>query len=120
MSGSQGAFTPGDNDNNDNDGVKNDLEGDNNNNSDTAITGKEYMQQQFWNYVDNYLEYIRTVAFADIQDSTARTCKIVWFFNKALQVDIYNYRGGSKIPLKPSSDQPPMWQQILHRSAHWD
>ncbi|KAF8266579.1 hypothetical protein EI94DRAFT_1802961 [Lactarius quietus] len=103
----------------DDDGIENDLEGGSDNDTNIAITGKEYTPLQFWNYVDDYLEYIHTVLFAGIQDPAARDRKIAWFFNEALQVDIYNYRDGSKIPLKPSSDQPPMWQQILHRSTHW-
>ncbi|KAI9439260.1 hypothetical protein H4582DRAFT_2075924 [Lactarius indigo] len=64
-----------------------------------AITGKEYTPQQFWNYVDDYLEYIRTDLFAGLPDSATWNHKITWFFNEALQVDLYNYQSGSKIPL---------------------
>ncbi|KAN0125419.1 hypothetical protein V8E53_015506, partial [Lactarius tabidus] len=118
MSESLGA--PASGDGNDNSTEPN-LEGDDDDSSSgTPITGKEYTLLQFWNYVNDYLEYIRTVPFASIQDSAERNCKIAWSFNEALQVDVYNYRDGSKIPLSPSSDIPPMWQQVLHCSAHWE
>jgi hypothetical protein len=45
----------------------------------TAITGKEYTPMQFWNYVDDYLDYIYTVPFAEIPDSATRERKIVWY-----------------------------------------
>ena len=64
MSESQGAPTSGDD---------NDL--DDNSTEDipvTAITKKVYTSLQFWNYVDDYLEQIQTVFFADIQDSVER------------------------------------------------
>ena len=64
MSESQGAPTSGD----DNDLDDNSTE----DNPVTAITKKVYTSLQFWNYVDDYLEQIQTVFFADIQDSVER------------------------------------------------
>ncbi|KAH9008939.1 hypothetical protein EDB83DRAFT_2531441 [Lactarius deliciosus] len=84
------------------------------------ITKKEYTTQQFWNYVDDYLAYIRTDLFKELSDPAALNRKITWFFSEALQVDLYNYQGGSKIPLRPSGDQLPIWQETLHNSTCWD
>jgi hypothetical protein len=76
MSESLGA--PASGDGNDNSTEPN-LEGDDDDSSSgTPITGKEYTPLQFWNYVDDYLEYIRTVPFASIQDSAERNRKIAW------------------------------------------
>jgi hypothetical protein len=104
----------------------------------TAITRKEYTLQQFWNYIDDYLEHVRTVPLVDIPDSTTREREITWydlifqfyikwrsshhvgrFFHEALQVDIYNYRGGSNIPKGPSNCQPPVWQETIQHTAFW-
>ncbi|KAI9441533.1 hypothetical protein H4582DRAFT_2073701 [Lactarius indigo] len=92
----------------------------NNDNRAVTITGKEYTPQQFWNYVDDYLEYIRTELFAGLPDPATWNRKITWFFNEALQVNLFNYQSGSKIPLHPSGNQLPVWQETLHNSAHWD
>ncbi|KAH8991026.1 hypothetical protein EDB92DRAFT_1816532 [Lactarius akahatsu] len=81
------------------------------------ITEKWYAQQQFWVYVDDYLDLIHTRLFWDLTDPTERHNKIVWFFNEALQVDILNYKDGTKISASPSGTQLPVWQEALHRSA---
>jgi len=85
----------------------------------TAITGKEYTQLQFWNYVDDYLNLIHTELFQDVTDAVTKRGKVVWFFNEALQIDIFNYKGGTKIPSPPSKDLGPLpaWQEALQRSA---
>lgn len=41
------------------------------------ITGKMYTQQQYWNYVDDYLEYIRTTLFTDIMDRSERQSQML-------------------------------------------
>lgn len=105
----------------------------------TSITGKEYTPQQFWNYVDDYLEHVRTVPLVDVPDPTTREREITWydptfqfyikrrsshhvgrFFHEALQVDIYNYRGGSNIPKSPSNCQPPLWQEAIQHTTLWN
>ncbi|KAF8259983.1 hypothetical protein EI94DRAFT_1706654 [Lactarius quietus] len=80
----------------------------------TAITGKDYTQLQFWNYVDNYLNLIHTNLFQDVADPVTR------FFKEALQIDIFNYKGSTKIPPPPSKDLGPLpaWQEALRRRAH--
>ena len=105
-------------------------------NDEGPITGKTYTQQQYWNYVDDYLEYIRTELFANITDRSARNAKMMQcvrtavlhpfqstnhslrLFNEALQIDMFNYRGGGKKP-PPPSGQLLTWQQVLHRSSCW-
>jgi hypothetical protein len=37
------------------------------------------MLQQFWNYVDDYLEHVCTVPLVDIPDSITRERKITWY-----------------------------------------
>ena len=68
MSESQGAPTSGDDNDLDDNSTEDNLV--------TAITKKVYTSLQFWNYVDDYLEQIQTVFFADIQDSIERNCTI--------------------------------------------
>ncbi|KAH9079602.1 hypothetical protein EDB83DRAFT_2514103 [Lactarius deliciosus] len=79
------------------------------------ITGKTYTQQQFWNYVDDYLEYIRTELFKDIPDRSTRNSKIIELFNKGLQIDMFNYQDGRKPP--PPASNLPVWQDTLQHSA---
>ncbi|KAH9028852.1 hypothetical protein EDB85DRAFT_2147632 [Lactarius pseudohatsudake] len=107
----------------DNDGRNVDNSGWNNEDSEDdpdpsgPITKKQYTHQQFWNYVDDYLEFIRMDLFRDIADRTERNSNIIHLFNNGLQTDIFNYREGRKPP--PSGDQLPAWQETLHRSACW-
>ncbi|KAH9175920.1 hypothetical protein EDB89DRAFT_2131094 [Lactarius sanguifluus] len=82
---------------------------------DGPITGKQYTQQQFWNYVDDYLEYIRTDLFKDIPDRPTRNSKIMQLFNEGLQIDMFNYQEGRKPPA-PSGELPG-WQETLQRST---
>lgn len=67
MNGHQGTCASGD-DNNLNDSAES--------NPVTAITKKDYTPLQFWNYVDDYLETVETVFFADIPDPVDRGRKI--------------------------------------------
>jgi hypothetical protein len=62
-------------------GDNNSNHGENVNNGDDsiAITGKEYTPLQFWNYIDDYLEYVHSVPYKDIRDSAARKHKIDWY-----------------------------------------
>jgi hypothetical protein len=57
-------------------------DGHNNNDGDdedgTPITGKQYTQHQFWNYVDDYLTFIHTELFQKVTDTAARRGKIIW------------------------------------------
>ena len=126
-----------DGDNNNDKTNSDDVRADDDNDEDEGlITGKTYTQQQYWNYVDDYLEYIRTELFADVTDHSARNAKMTQcilivvshpfqfanhtlrLFNEALQIDMFNYRGGGKRPPQPSG---PLltWQQALHRSSCW-
>jgi hypothetical protein len=41
------------------------------------ITGKTYTQQQYWNYVNDYLEYIWTDHFTKVVDHSARQSEIL-------------------------------------------
>ncbi|KAF8268662.1 hypothetical protein EI94DRAFT_1700075 [Lactarius quietus] len=95
--------------------------GHNNNNDDdddgTAITGKHYTQDQFWNYVDDYLVLIHTELFPSVTDPLSRHRKIAWFFNEVLQVDVFNYKGGTKIPSPPVNNPLLPWQEALQRST---
>ncbi|KAH9165168.1 hypothetical protein EDB89DRAFT_2077155 [Lactarius sanguifluus] len=84
---------------------------------DGPITGKQYTQQQFWNYVDDYLEYIRTDLFKDIPDRPMRNSKIMQLFNEGLQIDMFNYQEGRKPPAP--SGELPRWQETLQRSTCW-
>ncbi|KAH9032840.1 hypothetical protein EDB84DRAFT_1561854 [Lactarius hengduanensis] len=81
------------------------------------ITKKQYTHQQFWNYVDDYLEFIWMDLFHDITDRTERNSNIIHLFNNRLQTDIFNYREGRKPP--PSGNQLPAWQETLHCSTCW-
>ncbi|KAF8263308.1 hypothetical protein EI94DRAFT_1807452 [Lactarius quietus] len=85
----------------------------------TAITGKDYTQLQFWNYIDDYLNLIHTDLFQDVADPVIRRGKVIWFFNEALQIDIFNYKGSTKIPPPPSKDLGPLpaWQEALQCSV---
>ena len=123
---------------NDNDRTDLDDDGANEDNKDNEgpITGKTYTPQQYWNYVDDYLEFIRTELFADITDCSVRNAKMTQYvlavlliasqfvnhtlrlFNEALQIDMFNYRGGGKRP-PPPTGQLLTWQQVLHRSSCW-
>ena len=47
--------------------------------SSTPITGKEYSQHQFWNYVDDYMEFIQTTLFKDMMDPVAHRGKVLWY-----------------------------------------
>ena len=66
---------------NDNDGFDLDDDGANEDDEDDKgpITGKTYTPQQYWNYVDDYLEYIRTELFADITDRSVRNAKMMQY-----------------------------------------
>ncbi|KAI9434380.1 hypothetical protein H4582DRAFT_2081112 [Lactarius indigo] len=77
----------------------------------TPITRKQYTHQQFWNYIDDYLEYIRTELFADITDRSVRSSRIMQLFNEGLQTDMFNYKEGRK---PPPSGELPAWQETLH------
>lgn len=50
----------------------------------TPITGKDYTQHQFWNYVDDYLNLIHTKLFQDMLDTAARHSKIIWYYSLLL------------------------------------
>ena len=67
----------GDNDNNRTDlgNLRADDDDDDEDDNKGPITGKTYTQQQYWNYVNDYLEYIRTELFADITDRSVRNAK---------------------------------------------
>jgi hypothetical protein len=52
---------------------------DNDNDSNTPITGKEYSQHQFWNYVDDYMDFIQTTLFKDTTDAVAHRGKVLWY-----------------------------------------
>lgn len=107
----------------------------NGNNTITPVTGKDYAAHQFWNYVDDYLVLVHTKLFKDIPDSLDRRNKIVWydlafyfahtlitsprFFNEALQIDIFNYQGGTKIPSFPVNNSLPPWQEALQRNTRY-
>ncbi len=101
----------------------------------TPVTGKSYNVYQFWNYVDDYMQYIRTDFFED-SSADEKPAKIASyetffidlylansipsFYYEALQVDLFNYRSGTKIPPLPKSDVLlPQWQTALHNSVLW-
>ena len=44
---------------------------------------------------------------------------MIRFFGEALQVDIYNYQGGAKIPDEPKDIHLSTWQEALQRSARF-
>jgi hypothetical protein len=50
---------------------------DNNQDDNSAITGKHYTQHQFWNYVDDYLNFIHTRLFQNLTDPDARRSKVI-------------------------------------------
>ena len=50
-----------------------------NNDNGIAITGKRYTPNQFWNYVDDYLNFIHTELFKDYMDPATKRNKITWY-----------------------------------------
>jgi hypothetical protein len=77
------------------------------------------------------MDFIQTTLFKDTMDAVAHHGKVLWygitiisyllcllrFYNEALQVDLFNSKGGNKIPPPPSNGLIPGWQEALQCSA---